>query len=460
MLGRTLFLHSLRPPSHILTHLKKEKNNASSRHTNRKHKPKRKEQRLPKTKRKDKHEQKYTKHKSNNKLQITQRKERLNLRHKKRETPTSNEKKCQEQRQLILHSNQLDCSSQHFETSKILLSLVAGAAWPPLSLGAASLHPRAFGQCCFSIFFCGVLLWTGAAFTHHWVMPPSPFRFGWCCFLHHLPFWVVLPFIGEAAPPKGGTAATLCGRTTQSQGNRIPQCFTTSSEVHPPGDLGTLQFLSHRHSTSMTRAMVEDGVKPSVRCTLWFVGYLSVTCRDSASIRWHKGCQEEFKTRARGMRPMQAWSLVDPARPCGSSVDPIQSAVRKQSAKKGNINQGKGEAKQYHRKGEENGSATQRRRKRKATLPKEAAPPIRDEEVKAAPPQKRRERTHHHPEGKGEGNTTQEGKAAPLQGCMDKAEAPLPKRERPLYCAVLQMGLALPFWEFFLALFRTEFAQV
>ena len=102
----------------------------------------------------------------------------------------------------------------------------------------------------------------------------------------------------------------------------------------------------------MTREMVEDGVKPSVRGILWFVGYLSVTCRDSASTRWHKGCQEEFKTRARGMGPMQAWSLVDPARPCGSSVDPIQSAVRKQSAKKGNINQGKGEAKQYHRKGE------------------------------------------------------------------------------------------------------------
>ena len=96
---------------------------------------------------------------------------------------------------------------------------------------------------------------------------------------------------------------------------------------------------------------------------------------------------------------MQAWSLVDPARPCGSSVDPIQSAVRKQSAKKGNINQGKGDAKQYHRKGEENGSATQRR-KRKATLPKEAAPPIRDEEVKAAHPKRGgRERT-----------TTQKGK--------------------------------------------------
>ena len=114
---------------HIPT-LEKRKNNASSRQT-----------------RTETHETQIEQQITNN------AKRTIKLKTQKRETPTRNEKKCQEQRQLILHSNQLDCSSHHFETSKILLSLVAGAAWPPLSLGAASLHPRAFGQCCFSIFF-------------------------------------------------------------------------------------------------------------------------------------------------------------------------------------------------------------------------------------------------------------------------------------------------------------------
>ena len=114
--------------------------------------------------------------------------------------------------------------------------------------------PHAFGQCCFSMSFfvwCSSLVWCC------FLLPPP---YGWCCFSSSL--------------ITGGIAFHWRTSTTQRRdgGNSVWADHTeiaSSSEVLPPvEELGIPQFLSHRHRTWMTRAVVDDAVKPSVRGVL------------------------------------------------------------------------------------------------------------------------------------------------------------------------------------------------
>ena len=100
-------------------------------------------------------------------------------------------------------------------------------------------------------------------------------------------------------------AATLCvGRPHRVRKRTKSRMIYLQTLRRFDGELGTPEFFGHRLQNLMTRATLDEitaGLtQRCVRNLSWLMGEPSMTSRGCAWVRWHKGCQEEFRLKARG----------------------------------------------------------------------------------------------------------------------------------------------------------------